>query len=734
MSETVGTIPSVKKQQEYSSSSCIDLTSLQHHHQPINKSPSKQAFNTIKNFLKSKSSLTDLRGLKERERDKVKDKDLYSINNESNKKLTDFKNKVPKKKRSLGSLLPSAALSSKNDSIKINEYLEEIKSMTAPTQLADNFGGSSSSSNKTSPATPTRSSTKNYTSSSPQLHMRSSISSSNKSASKVRFSFEDKVSNTINNYTTPIFMKNTSTPTLVSSNYTSDLNSQEWITPTTIRGTHVHDWSANMSPQSLTESIKVGKVTVGQPYDAVNVDDLPKYNKNIKSNNKGFIIGSLANDSKISGSEIKHYTKTDMEITASAESVDSSFESSMSSHNSQESQFSFTRNRTSSIRFYKSDEQVELEGAIYKDKMNRDKFNEFLGNGGINEIENELLDFGSIKSKKINNGLDDDMNFNDFEEDDETDALFNRDLFGLEDSSIKKPDNNLSLEIDNVEESSQKSLADTNNDVEKDDIGSNGDDKNSKHSIINENHGNDHDLSHKESSLAILQMLNNNDSGYSFKGKTQQLEIKHTPSAKLKRHTSLKFHHLSSGIESPTESDLSNNFDQNDIIFIKESPKEDQQINDFEDESYGYDEALDEINQVPEDYDDYYDEYSYQDQEIINNSNNNDNNMQMYNNNKGRFSTMLVSRDSENEDFDDCSNTNNNDGINSKHHLWKNLINGNTSNNAIVEKIKLENCTITLFNHPDLQDERTEEVEKNDDNIESFQGTEEKHDLSTIFE
>lgn len=96
---------------------------------------------------------------------------------------------------------------------------------------------------------------------------------------------------------------------------------------------------------------------------------------------------------------------TDVDDTASA-----------ASDNSEASRFSFQREgRNASIRYYKSKDQVQKEQETKQEQKNVENFKQFINSS-------EPLD-----------QLDDDLNYIDLDEQDETDDLFNRNLFSDDD-------------------------------------------------------------------------------------------------------------------------------------------------------------------------------------------------------------------------------------------------------------------------------------------------------------
>jgi hypothetical protein len=479
-----------------------------------NKSPSKQTFSTIKNFLRNKSSLTDLRVWHDSKKDDNKfstsnknDQDMININkitvdggnnkdvkilheSKSATKLSEFKLKIPKKKRSLGSLLPQLQQDPKNlqhDYTYLNNSIERINTINDIKQLP----------------TPGPTSTQKFLSaaSSPQLNLfRHSSSSTKASSSKNTSPTKAFFSLDI------IEPHNPSTPPL-SMTATLESGPKDWCPPTTIRGTYLHDWSNNSSPRSLSESLKVGRVEkhlvsfesptkadTAKPsnYNAGHLSRLNPDTMNeevLDSQNKGsqklfkLDIHNLIEPSNPLPSpctintknEIDYITSHDNENTSSSKtttnsnyasksslclnsnsnlnSISISISNSNSNSNSNcgsdfeddsnnsthsiDSQFSYLRNRTSSIRFYKSNEQVQRENAIQDDRRERQKMREFLGTS--EDTENELLEGLSSNSRKIVNCLDEEMNYIDYNAEDDTDALFNRDLFGLS-SKKHKPE------------------------------------------------------------------------------------------------------------------------------------------------------------------------------------------------------------------------------------------------------------------------------------------------------
>ncbi|GMM45481.1 hypothetical protein DAPK24_020560 [Pichia kluyveri] len=412
-------------------------------------------------------------------------------------------------------------------------------------------------------------------------------------------------------------------------------------TSETIVGTSIHNWSNEINtPISLIESEKVGKVSIIEKSNK-----LEPFPGNNNSNN---------NNNEYSG-----------------ESTD----------DENSSQFSF-RNRTSSIKFYKSNEQIENE----ENENLRYKFLKNLG------IENGM-DSVSIGSKRVN-VFDDDVNYINYEEIDETDELFNRNLFddddgdgdgdGDGDYDYKAPKG---LELDDYEYKAPRSL-------ELDDYEDGGDDVD-EYDDYNEEEEEDYTIpvieindmdyesnkslnsdNNNELSKELLEIINNKTQ-QDTKLKSIEINLKPVKSSILRNHRSIKFHHLSSDIE-----DKLSLKDENDKIEGNKNNNGD----DNRDEIWKNLSALDEVNSIPEEY-------------------------LFINRNKNRFSTILIN--------DEEINVSNEEDIDKKskgHHLWKNLIMRKES------KIELNDKTITLYN-------RYEEI--NDDNDDDGK---EEGELSTIME
>lgn len=394
---------------------------LEMHYQQQNVSPTKQKFSTLKNFLKNKSSLTELRSKaerKERERDDI----LYFTKPETIEPLRETKSatrlsdkfRVPKKKRSLGSLLP----------------LNQIPSRTFDIQL-ETFP----------PITPT--------SPPPNLVRTSSISTkssktSKQSPPKLSFNLDDS------NFT---HKRSTSV-------YTPEMPfSKDWATPTSIRGTYVHDWSNNMSPRSLTESIKAGRVeTHSQKFQLLGSPQIAAFDSKLKTTFDFVSDSSAEEDNRVkfdmklninnlvepsrplpSPCTMKNLPMENEDVTFTESNMNTST-SSANSISSNDSDFSFIVNRAASIRFYKSQEQIQKEATVDFLKKEKQKVKDFLGTA--EQMENELLEGFSSNSRRILDGFDEDINYVNYDEEDDTDALFNRDLFGM---SLSKPETNLEL-------------------------------------------------------------------------------------------------------------------------------------------------------------------------------------------------------------------------------------------------------------------------------------------------
>lgn len=813
MSETSQVPPPIKAQRPTGVSGGMVYTTL-------NKSPTKQAFSTLKNFLKSKSSITDLRMWSDCKKDDVKEYPGFPEplplgrlhESKSSTRLSDFKLKVPRRKRSLGCLVPpSQGEHSGFHQIFKHEYpnsssdsVHDIKSFIVPIPASQKFNSVASSSQS------------NITRNSSSL---TKDSNKNTSPTRVAFSLDGSIpSTTYNGYNTSMDTDQTqpSTPS-VSDSYAF---SKEWVAPNTIRGTYLHDWTTNASPRSLTESLKVGKVET--PSLSVNQFQVQTPTRNHHGNPSISSIGQTSTSDKVllsshsslpeagmrvtpstassNSNEMKSKLRLDLrdlskpsnphpspctidskqepilklgeplvlntkpsESISKSESTSESDTTSISSRHSQCSQFSFLPIRTPSIRFYKSNEQIALEKAMDDDRLDRIKFKEFLGTS--EDIENDLLDMCS--NAKVTDGLDEAVNYIDYEEEDDTDVLFNRDLFGLCDDSGPK---GLGLELDDDEFAPKSAVlevkgeginggyddgSDYDNDEEEgeetpiandfelydytprangleldyDEIETNTpslhrtqshkslslmqeerclsnrqslknateqeeEDKHIKRGKDEKDIGTLEELDrHKSeipressSSKDILQMLNNNATSLVFMPQSQEIKMQHQPSASVHRHRSLKFHHLCSNIEDV------NYFDKE----TTEEPNLQDQI--WEDVS-----ALDEVNLIPEDYEYDSDYESAYDDRI------------RYDRKKSVKDDELITPEAtNNDDFDFGVGVGvskfNQTGIGNEPHLWKKLIktgfenssDSGTRNRNIqhVERIQLDNRTITLFNCP----------------------------------
>ena len=299
------------------------------------------------------------------------------------------------------------------------------------------------------------------------------------------------------------------------------------------------------------------------------------------------------------------------------------------------------------------------------------------------------MDSVSIGSKRVNI-FDEDVNYINYEEIDETDELFNRNLFdddegdGDGDYEYRAPKG---LELDDYEYKAPRSLElddyeDGGDDV--DEYDGYDDDYNEEeeedytipvieiNDMDHESNKSIHSDNNNELSKELLEIINNKTQ-QDTKLKSIEINLKPVKSSILRNHRSIKFHHLSSDIE--------------DKLSLKdENDKEDNNGDDNRDEIWKNLTALDEVNSIPE-------ECSF------------------INRNKNRFSTILV-----NEEENNDSNEEDNDKKSKGHHLWKNLIMRKES------KIELNDKTITLYNRYE---------ESNDDNEE--EGNEEG-ELSTIME
>lgn len=451
------------------------------------KSPSKQKFNTFKNFLRNKGSLTDLRVWQDaRPRDAVP------------ASLSESKIKDATRKRSLGILMPPTYANS--------DHEEKIRngSPTTPKNTHGNLQRHYSSSRR--PFTQNTSSNKET--SSVELH---------ELYSNPRKTFEQGGSYSYS-------------PQKVSSSTSETFSfAKDWAPADTIKGTYVHDWSNNASPRSLSASQKAGKVEIPAPSGTLPHAQFSQLSNLNNSKMRSESVLSLPlNDSKLlkvpfkigSAESVEGVGDTSGDSLLNIETIepshplpspcissfknenqDNSFLSSPKSilrthstcsnplldrqssygnvsnsdvdnvngngdedncdggddsegdgddddyddSNSQKSQFSFMRNRTSSIRFYKSKEQVESERNVDSDRVNQMKLQQFLGTA--KEREGNLLDFNS-GSRRITDGFDEDVNYNNYDDDDETDALFNRDMFGLNEFNNGGDKPNLELHYD----------------------------------------------------------------------------------------------------------------------------------------------------------------------------------------------------------------------------------------------------------------------------------------------
>lgn len=838
-----------------------------------NKSPSKQTFNTIKNFIKSKSSLNELKvwpdSKKEEKEHHVTHDFTYVPPNihqsTSSSRLSD-KFKGPKKKRSLGSLIPPSHLNQNSNQFqhqntttsyyqtpkmdlfnKSTDNIHDNKSFIVPIPASQKQHSTASSPQLNFFRIPTNNS---YTSSS-----YTKTSGKNISPTKATFSleppvqFEDSAQNYYKHqhYMPPV------TPTVTESFPSSKEGN---LRTTTIRGKYLHDWS-NDSPRSLAESLKVGRVetpsvmtfssptqgnnnysvanTHSQQYSQpqaqqhtnaslisqdstvdkvafssettlsnhttnnavsttpsmcsrdtpelnelrsklrLNMKDLTEPSNPLPSPSNGDNLKELRllrfKDTIVNDESKKHETKPLVKKSTPESDSSSDSESDVSSHHSQGSQFSFLRNRTSSLRFYKSSEQVAREKAIDDDKLERLKFKEFIGTS--QDIENDLLEVCS--NGNVVDGLDEDVNYVDYEEEDDTDALFNRDLFGLEESTgcangleMDDDDNNghiehrapglelddyqdevsskglelsddeytykpqgLELELDREEEEeasinneysfyaktleltdneadmvTKKTLDNIESGLNSLDLDSTKQQPQSAAPSISENNSKETiDRSKKEemgeaSSKAILAMLNQSDSGLVLK--RHEIHVQHRPSATLQRHRSIKFHQLAGNIEEPNiyQNEKYHNGIQGDDAIWEDST------------------ALDEVNQIPEDYESSDEEYESSFDDRSNSSLK-----------SNRYSTMISS---ESDDLNFISSSTSNGGD----HLWKNLIkknadgflNARNKSGHHVEKIKLDNRTITLYNNP--RDELLDAYEEESSDDEEAG----KAELSTIME
>lgn len=778
----------------------------------LNKSPTKQAFNTLKNFLRSKSSISDLRMWSDSKKEDVREYPGYPEplvlgrlhESKSSSRLSDFKFKGPRRKRSLGCLVPPPhgehfskhQFSNHEYPNSSSESVHDTRPFIVPIPAPQKFHSAASS---------------------PQLNLiRNSTStktSTKTSPTKASFSLDGNTSySTYNGYNSSNDTDQLppSTPCM-SDSYAF---SREWVAPNTIRGTYIHDWTDNASPRSLTESLKVGKVETPSMRITQSSNHTPTRNHNgnasisslgqVSTSDKtmlssdSFLLDAVTHVAKSAPDQSK--LKLDLrdlskpsnphpspctidnkqepilklgepiiisskatECNTRSESTSDSDTASISSRHSQGSQFSFMPNRTPSIRFYKSNEQVALEKAMDDDRLDRIKFKEFLGTS--EDVENDLLDMCS--NGKVTDGLDEAVNYIDYEEEDDTDALFNRDLFGLGDSHGSK---GLGLELDDDEfnprstvlELGKDEFDDSDNDqcdyatdidysprakglelhedssdndrtprVKDAKIFSNEfkigysastefekrnmpsclkddeqrvadevlfgsmkaereenpltvkDDINLKKVNAKDYHNiSSSEVSKNASSRDILQILNHNDQGLVFRPQSQEIQMQHQPSASIHRHRSLKFHHLASNIE--------------DSRYLNgNTPKK------FgTQEEIWEDSALDEVNLIPEDY-----EYDSDYENAFDDRSNHSNERNMKSN---RFSTMVSSTDELNFGIGDAGQS----IISNEPHLWKNLINktaeypsdaGSVSRSRSiqhVERIQLDNRTITLFNRP----------------------------------
>ena len=837
MSETSQVPPPVRAQRPTGMSNGLSYSTL-------NKSPTKQAFYTLKNFLRSKSSISDLRMWSDSKKDDVKEYPGFPEplplgrlhESKSSSRISDFKFKGPRRKRSLGCLVPqphgeilnNPQFSKHEYSNSSSESVQDIRAFIVPIPASQKFHSVASS---------------------PQLNLIRNSTSSTKTSSKTsptkaNFSLDGNASySTYNGYNSSIETDQIlpSTPCM-SDSYAF---SREWVAPNTIRGTYIHDWTDNASPRSLTESLKVGKVET--PSIRVNQLSFQSPTKNHHGNTNISSLGQVSTGEKTmlssqsflhdAGARVaensldqksndqKSKLKLDLRDLSKpsnphpspctidnkqeptlklgeplmlsskttnpnirSESTSDSDTASISSRHSQGSQFSFMPNRTPSMRFYKSNEQVALEKAMDDDRLDRIKFKEFLGTS--EEVENDLLDMCS--NGKVTDGLDEAVNYIDYEEEDDTDVLFNRDLFGLGDSHGSK---GLGLELDDDEfapkttvlelgddeyddsdddqydyatdieytpraksfelyedttgndctpkvkdsmpfgiefeighlaptEFEQKimpsSTRDDEQEVTNDVLSGNMEaekEENSlftKHDINSEvtNAKEDDNISTSEiskeaSSRDILHILNHNDAALVFRPQSQEIQMQHQPSASIHRHKSLKFHHLASNIEDASY------FNANTV------KKFGSQEEIWENSS-----ALDEVNLIPEDYDydsDYENAFDY--------GSNSDKERNMK---SGRFSTMVSSID----EFDFGVDGAGQSTISNEPHLWKNLIKktaeypldaGSVSRSRgvqHVERIQLDNRTITLFDRPreeivqDMSNTKDEHCSGNNENSE----------------
>lgn len=681
------------------------------------KTSPKQKFHTIKNFLKNKSSFTDLRMFQEKKEDKNTRSTNVSNNSfkeDPNYKPVDIKWKIPKKKRSLGSLLPSH----ESKELFLNNYADEVKDFVPPAYT------------KNLPSTPNSTQAGVYRNPSISTKGSSKASSSPK---KTSFSLE--------------YDHTLSTPTFsTAETFVSD----DWVPPGTIRGTYVHDWSNDSSPRSFIESRKVERFdkpmlvsTPSTPCKSRTFDklSLSVNGSTLKPPNNPFpspCTLSTENDLAIDNGNLTVIDEGISSTTLASQSnshAGSSESCSVHSKDSFKSQFSFLRNRTSSVKFYKSKEQMQKENAKNAEKIERLRIKEFLGTDENSELLNE------------------DYNYIDFDEDDETDELFNRDLFGLEQTGsppgleLNDEDNEVApngLEItgisyshdevdnenlcdpgnrsiygNNIEgeafeeyeykEPSRLELTDseedpkentetikseggyryeppsrlelTDSEEEGNDINKNIEYDSSADISIEEVKENEFEISHSNLSKELLSMLNRNDSNLTFKSTTSDISIKHVPSQKFQRHKSVKYHQLSADIESSCYSD--------GHIWENSS-------------------ALEEVNQIPEDYD-FEAANTFQP-----------------NPRKQRFSTML-SLHSNDSNLSAISDVDSNCDP-TRQHLWKKLVIKNAVGNQRIERIQLDDRTITLYNRkPGVEPE-------NDQSSISSYDTNDRGELSTIAE
>ncbi|KAG0673836.1 hypothetical protein C6P40_002379, partial [Pichia californica] len=295
MSETTRLLPTIKSHNVNN----VNNSNSGVAHGSTNKSPSKQTFNTIKNFLKNKGSLTDLRVWPDYKKDEsgYKEKDSSNYlefgNNESSNftKLSDIKIKVPRKKRSLGSLLPST-----NNDINDTKHNYYNHYNAFEEQLDQD---TSSKSFIVPLPTPQKFTSVN---SSPQFNIFRSTtvskpSSKNVSPTKAIFALG------VNGSVSTIGDKE-SQITLATPNMNDHYSfSKEWVPPnTTIRGTYLHDWTSDTSPRSLVESMKVGKVET--PSINMNIHALKSPSRidtnNTNNNSESNISLSLNKDISIS--------------------------------------------------------------------------------------------------------------------------------------------------------------------------------------------------------------------------------------------------------------------------------------------------------------------------------------------------------------------------------------------------------------------------------------------------